>query len=88
MIGISRMANRAKYILLKLVSSKIICLFLNFSLEGETHGDWGCHVKQIADIHCNIPLHTAHQEILPRNSKKEEDDPDVHTILVGSLKNE
>ena len=28
------------------------------------------------------------QEILPRNSKKEEDDPDVHTILVGSLKNE
>ena len=47
MIGISRMANRAKYILLKLVSSKIICLFLNLSLEGETHGDWGCHVKTL-----------------------------------------
>ena len=47
MIGISRMANRAKYILLNLVSSRIICLFLNLSLEGETHGDWGCHVKTL-----------------------------------------
>ena len=47
MIGISRMANRAKYILLNLVASKMICLFLNLSLEGETHGDWGCHVKTL-----------------------------------------
>ena len=56
MIGISRMANRAKYILLNLVSSKMICLFLDLSLEGETHGDRGCHVKKLGIFIVTYPL--------------------------------